>query len=134
MKNVKIEFGITNNSRNEHQHKGKISSNNSSYSPLLSKPIFPNINQSKGDGTGRKKKLFNSASSVMLFPKKKLQSNFVKLTPDSNKYTKNDKYIHNEGVNYITYKGSQVKIVFKSEYCKKFKAPSTQMLNVMKGD
>ena len=59
MKNVKIEFGITNNSRNEHQHKGKISSNNSSYSPLLSKPIFPNINQSKGDGTGRKKKLFN---------------------------------------------------------------------------
>ena len=46
----------------------------------------------------------------------------------------NDKYIHNEGVNYITYKGSQVKIVFKSEYCKKFKAPSTQMLNVMKGD
>ena len=46
----------------------------------------------------------------------------------------NDKYIHNEGVNYITYKGSQVKIVFKSEYCKKFKAPSTHMLNVMKGD
>ena len=46
----------------------------------------------------------------------------------------NDKYIHNEGVNYITYKESQVKIVFKSEYCKKFKAPSTQMLNVMKGD
>ena len=46
----------------------------------------------------------------------------------------NDKYIHNEGVNYITYKGSQVKIVFKREYCKKFKAPSTQMLNVMKGD
>ncbi len=46
----------------------------------------------------------------------------------------NDKYIHNEGVNYITYKGKQVKIIFKSEYCKKFKAPSTQMLNVMKGD
>ena len=46
----------------------------------------------------------------------------------------NNKYINNEGVNYITYKGKQVKIVFRSEYCKKFKAPSTQMLNVMKGE
>ena len=111
MKNVKIEFGITNNSRNEHQHKGKISSNNSSYSPLLSKPIFPNINQSKGDGTGRKKKLFNSASSVMLFPKKKLQSNFVKLTPDSNKYTKNDKYIHNKKMLLETFRLTHSKII-----------------------
>ena len=111
MKNVKIEFGITNNSRNDHQYKDKTSSNNSSYSPLLSKPIFPNINQSKVDGTVRKKKLFNSASSVMLYPKKKLQSNFVKLTPDSNKYTKNEKYIHNKKMLLETFRLTHSKFI-----------------------
>ena len=47
----------------------------------------------------------------MLFPKKKLQSNFVKLTPDSNKYTKNEKYIHNKKMLLETFRLTHSKII-----------------------
>ena len=45
-----------------------------------------------------------------------------------------DKYRDMEGVDYITTKGKQIKIVFKKDYCKKLKAPSMQTLSVMRGE
>ena len=39
-----------------------------------------------------------------------------------------------EGIDYITTKGKQIKIVFKKDYCKKLKAPSMQTLSVMRGE
>ena len=45
-----------------------------------------------------------------------------------------EKYRDMEGVDYITTKGKQIKIVFKKDYCKKLKAPSMQTLSVMRGE
>ena len=45
-----------------------------------------------------------------------------------------EKYRDMEGIDYITTKGKQIKIVFKKDYCKKLKAPSMQTLSVMRGE
>ena len=45
-----------------------------------------------------------------------------------------EKYRDMEGIDSITTKGKQIKIVFKKDYCKKLKAPSMQTLSVMRGE
>lgn len=110
MKNVNIEFDY---SRNKLE-KSNIIVNNYNYSPLLSKKSLPSISNFKIISPKNKKALINSSSSLTLLPKKQFKSNFIKLSPESNTFTKNQQYIHNKKMLLETLKESNNNLSFSN--------------------
>lgn len=118
MQSVDIDFGC---SKNKFK-KSNIIVNNYNFSPLLSKKNLPSIINFRTISPKNKKKLNSSSSSHTLLPKKNFKSNFIKLSPESNTFTKNQQYIQNKKMLLETLKESNKGLSFsvlKSDLRKK---------------